>query len=244
LRKRDCFTASGIIRLCCQADRCHPAGMTAAPPSDFTRLRRKHQRGSYDMATIHAILDAAPLCHVGHIIDGRPVVIPTFHWRHDDRVYWHGSSASRMLQANAAGGEVCLTVSMLDAWVLARTSFNHSANYRSVMCFGIPVLVEDPAAKLAAMKGFVERLFPGRWDRLRPPTAQEVKATSILSMPLTEASAKLRAGPPMDDEADRSWPVWGGLLPVRTVADLPVPDEHVVAGQEPPTTPLAIRAAT
>lgn len=218
--------------------------MEQAPPSDFARLRRKHQRGAYDMATIHAVLDAAPFCHVGHVIDGRPVVVPTFHWRHGDRVWWHGSSASRMLRANAAGGEVCLTASVLDAWVLARTSFNHSANYRSVMCFGIPSPVENPDEKLAAMRGFVERLFPGRWDLLRPPTAQEIAATAILSMPLTEASAKLRTGPPVDDAADRSWPVWGGLLPIRTVADPPVPDEHVAAGQKPPATPLATRPAT
>jgi hypothetical protein len=213
--------------------------MEPSPPSDFARLRRKHQRGAYDMATIHAILDAAPLCHVGHIIDARPVVIPTFHWRYGDRVYWHGSSAGRMLRANAAGGEVCLTASLLDAWVLARTSFNHSANYRSVMCFGTPVPVEDADEKLAAMKGFVQRLFPGRWDTLRPPTPQEVKATSILWIPLTEASAKIRSGPPIDDPADRSWPVWGGVLPIHTVADPPVPDEHFVVGPQAPVTPLA-----
>ena len=134
--------------------------MEQAPPSDFARLRRKHQRGAYDMATIHAVLDAAPFCHVGHVIDGRPVVVPTFHWRHGDRVWWHGSSASRMLRANAAGGEVCLTASVLDAWVLARTSFNHSANYRSVMCFGIPSPVENPDEKLAAMRGFAGAAVP------------------------------------------------------------------------------------
>lgn len=212
--------------------------MEQTPPSDFARVRRKPQRAAYDMATIHAILDAGTLCHVGHIIDGRPVVIPTFHWRHRDRVFWHGSSASRMLRANAAGGEVCLTVTLLDAWVLARTSFNHSANYRSVLCFGQPSLVDDPGEKLAAMKGFVERLFPGRWDTLRPPTAQEIKATAILSMPLTEASAKLRTGPPIDDEADRSWPVWGGLLPVHAAAGVPEADAYVTDGLEPPATPV------
>ena len=142
--------------------------MEQNPPSDFARARRKPQRAAYDMATIHAILDAGTLCHVGHIIDGRPVVIPTFHWRHGERVFWHGSAASRMLRANAAGGEVCLTVTLLDAWVLARTSFHHSANYRSVLCFGRPTLIDDPDEKLAAMKGFVERLFPGRWDTAAP----------------------------------------------------------------------------
>lgn len=217
-----------------------PANLPAMeqhPPSDFARLRRKPQRGAYDRATIHAIIDAATLCYIGHIIDGRPVVIPTFHWRYEDRVYWHGSAASRMLRANAAGGEVCLTVTLLDAWVLARTSFNHSANYRSVLCYGRPSLVEDANEKLAAMKGFVERLFPGRWDRLRPPTAQEIKATSILSMPLTEASAKIRSGPPMDNDEDRSWPVWAGLLPVHLAGDPPIADADVVSGQEPPAMP-------
>lgn len=211
--------------------------MEQKPPSDFARIRRKPQRGAYDMATIHAILDAATLCHIGHVIDGRPVVIPTFHWRHENRVYWHGSSASRMLRANAAGGEVCLTVSVLDAWVLARSAFHHSANYRSVLCFGRPTLVADMDEKLAAMKGFVERLFPGRWDRLRPPKAQEIKATAILSLPLTEASAKMRSGPPVDDDEDRSWPVWAGLLPIHVTGDPPVADAYVVPGLEPPGLP-------
>ncbi len=212
--------------------------MEQNPPSDFARARRKPQRAAYDMATIHAILDAGTLCHVGHIIDGRPVVIPTFHWRHGERVFWHGSAASRMLRANAAGNEVCLTVTLLDAWVLARTAFHHSANYRSVLCFGRPTLTDDPDEKLAAMKGFVERLFPGRWDTLRPPTSQEIKATSILSLPLTEASAKLRSGPPIDDEADLSWPVWAGVLPVHFAAGAPEPDRYVTDGLVPPEAPV------
>jgi nitroimidazol reductase NimA-like FMN-containing flavoprotein (pyridoxamine 5'-phosphate oxidase superfamily) len=212
--------------------------MEQHPPSDFTRLRRAPQRGAHDMATIYAILDAAKLCHIGHIIDGRPVVLPTFHWRHENRVYWHGSSASRMVRANVAGGEVCLTVTLLDAWVLARSAFHHSANYRSVLCFGRPSLVEDADEKLAAMKGFVDRLFPGRWDTLRPPKAQEIKATAILSLPLTEASAKIRVGPPVDDIEDQSWPVWGGMLPVHLAADPPVADAYVVPGLEPPPAPV------
>ena len=215
--------------------------MEQKPPSDFARVRRLPKRAAYDMATIHAILDAATVCHVGHIIDGRPVVIPTFFWRHQDRVYWHGSAASRMLEANAAGGEVCLTVTLLDAWVLARTSFHHSANYRSVLCFGRPILVEDKEQKLAAMKGFVERLFPGRWEKLRPPTAQEIKGTYILSMPLTEASAKIRTGPPNDDEEDLRWRVWAGLLKVRQVADPPIAAANltaeIVAVVQPPAAP-------
>lgn len=196
------------------------------------------KRGEYDRSVIDAILDAAPMCHVGHIINGRPVVIPTFHWRHEDHVFWHGSSASRMLRANAAGGEVCLTASLLDGWVLARSGFHHSANYRSVVCFGVPRLVTDEAEKLAAMEGFVERLFPGRWEKLRPPNGQEVKATAILSMPISEASAKVRVGPPVDDEEDLTWPVWAGVLPLRTTAGEAEPDAHNIADMVPPEAPF------
>lgn len=211
----------------------------STPPSDFARLRRLHQRGSYDAAAIHAILDAAPLCHIGHIIQGRPVVLPTFHWRYGDEVFWHGSSASRMIRANAAGGEVCLTASILDGWVLARSAFHHSANYRSVVCFGVPRLVADPDEKLAAMKGFLDRLYPGRWEALRPPKEQEIKATSILALKLTEASAKMRAAPPSDDPEDLTWPAWAGVLPLHTVAGAPQPDPCVTPAQTPPATPLA-----
>ncbi len=210
--------------------------MSTTPPSDFARLRRKHQRGAYDRETIHAILDAAPFCHIGHIVEGRPVVLPTFHWRYGDEVLWHGSAKSRML---LTPGEVCLEASVLDAWVLARTSFNHSANYRSVVAFGVPRLVEDPAEKLAAMKGFLDRLFPGRWETLRPPTEQEIKATAIVSLRLDEASAKMRAGPSGDNPEDVSWPTWAGVLPVHTVAGAPEPDPHVTAGLVPPPAPLA-----
>ncbi|MCW3473618.1 pyridoxamine 5'-phosphate oxidase family protein [Limobrevibacterium gyesilva] len=207
------------------------------PASDFTRLRRMHERGHYDRATVHAVLDAAPLCHVGHIIAGRPVVIPTLHWREGDAVYWHGSAASRMLRDNAGGGEACLTATLIDGYVLARSAFHHSINYRSVMCFGRPRLVADPEEKLAALAGFVNRLFPGRWDALRPVTEQEIKATSVLAMELTEASAKIRSGPPGDDEDDLTWPIWGGVLPVHLAAGAPEPDAHMTGGWAPPPTP-------
>jgi nitroimidazol reductase NimA-like FMN-containing flavoprotein (pyridoxamine 5'-phosphate oxidase superfamily) len=215
-------------------------GMDSNPPSDFTRIHRVPDRGRYDQATIHAILDAAPNCHIGHIIDGRPVVTPTLHWREGDAVYWHGSAASRMLRANEAGGEVCLTVTLVDGFVLARSGFHHSLNYRSVMCFGTPRLVSDPAEKLAALQGFVDRLFPGRWDTLRPPTEPELKATWVLTMKLDEASAKLRTGPPVDDDEDRTWPVWAGVLPLHLAAGAPQPDAYVTAGLLPPArTPAA-----
>lgn len=211
---------------------------SAPPPSDFVRARRMHDRGRYDKAEIHAVLDAAPLCHVGHLIDGRPVVIPTFHWRIGDTVYWHGSSASRMVRANVAGGPVCLTVSILDGYVLARSGYNHSVNYRSAMCFGVPRLVDDPDEKMAALKAFMDRLVPGRWEGLRPPNDREMKATAVLAMAIDEASAKVRAAPPGDDPGDETRPIWGGVLPVRTIAGAPEPDIFVQGRFPAPATPF------
>lgn len=186
-------------------------------PSDFTRVRRVPKRGVYDLDVINAILDAAPFCHVGHIVGGRPVVIPTLHWREGATVYWHGSAASRMLETNAAGNEVCLTASLFDGWVMARSGFHHSANYRSVMCFGVARGITEPAEKEAALAGFINRRFAGRWDKLRPPTRQELKATLVLAMPIEEASAKVRTGPPVDEPEDLAWPVWAGVLPAALV---------------------------
>ncbi len=214
--------------------------METKAPTDFTRLRRMHERGHYDRDSVNAILDAANHCHVGHIINDRPVVIPTLHWRDGDEVFWHGSSASRMVRANGAGGEVCLTATIMDGYVLARSGYNHSINYRSVMCFGIPRLVNDPQEKMAALKIFVERLFPGRWDGLRPPNDYEIKATSVLAMKLTEASAKVRSAPPGDNPEDTSWPIWAGVLPVATIAGAPEPDQFVTPGLTPPSTPQVV----
>jgi len=208
--------------------------MATPAPSNFTRIRRMPARGSYDRDVIYAILDAAPICHVGHVIDGRPVVIPTTHWRHGDRVYWHGSAASRMLEANAGGGEVCLTATLIDGWVLARSGFHHSVNYRSVMCFGVGQALRERDEKLEALTGFVERLFPGRWSQLRPPTEKELKATLVLWMPIEEASAKIRAAPPADDPEDTGWPVWAGVLPLALARGTPEPDAFVQPGQTPP----------
>jgi nitroimidazol reductase NimA-like FMN-containing flavoprotein (pyridoxamine 5'-phosphate oxidase superfamily) len=211
----------------------------AGPPTDFVRVRRLHERGHYDEATVHAVLDAAPCCHVGHIIAGRPVVIPTFHWRHGNTVYWHGSAASRMLRDNAGGHEVCLTATLLDGFVLARCGFNHSVNYRSVMCFGRPRLIDHPTEKLAALKGFMDRLFPGRWETLRPASDKEMKATSVLALTISEASAKIRADGPHDEPGDESWPIWAGVLPLCTAAGPPQPDQFVAAGLAPPPTPYS-----
>jgi nitroimidazol reductase NimA-like FMN-containing flavoprotein (pyridoxamine 5'-phosphate oxidase superfamily) len=194
-----------------------------------TRVRRLPKRGHYDRATVHAVLDAGVLCHVGYVIDGQPHVTPTCHWRHGDRLYWHGSSASRMLRHLKQGVPACVTVTHLDGFVLARSGFHHSVNYRSVMAFGSAQLVPD-AAKLEALEHFVERLFPGRWDELRPPTAQEVKATTVVWMDLDEVSAKIRTGPPVDDEEDYDVPVWAGVLPVASMPGAPEPDPRLAAG--------------
>jgi nitroimidazol reductase NimA-like FMN-containing flavoprotein (pyridoxamine 5'-phosphate oxidase superfamily) len=192
-------------------------------------VRRLPKRGHYDRETVHAVLDAGVLCHVGYVIDHQPYVTPTCHWRHDDRLYWHGSSASRMLRHLKQGVPACVTVTHLDGFVLARSGFHHSVNYRSVMAFGRAQLVPDEA-KLGALEHFVERLFPGRWDELRAPTGQEVKATTVLWMDLDEVSAKIRTGPPIDDEEDYGLSVWAGVLPVTTQLGVPQPDARLVAG--------------
>jgi uncharacterized protein len=205
--------------------------LTSTPRS---RVRRLHERGRYDFATAAAILDSGFLCHVGYTIDGLPYVTPTSYWREGDHVYWHGSSASRMLRTLGGGVDCCFTVSLVDAFVLARSAFHHSINYRAVMLFGKAYKVEDDASKLRALESFVERLFPGRWKELRPANAQEVKATTVLHMKIDEGSAKIRTGPPKDDEEDYTWPVWAGLAPVRTVTDPLVPDAPLVPGVATP----------
>jgi uncharacterized protein len=194
-----------------------------------TRVRRLPKRGHYDRDTVHAVLDAGVLCHVGYVIDDQPYVTPTCHWRHGDRLYWHGSSASRMLRHLKHGVPACVTVTHLDGFVLARSGFHHSVNYRSVMALGHARLVPDEA-KLEALEGFVERLFPGRWDELRPPTVQEIKATTVLWLDLDEVSAKIRTGPPIDDEADYALPVWAGVLPVSSVRGTLEPDPRLAPG--------------
>ncbi len=202
-------------------------------PTLKTRVRRLPKRGHYDAETVHAVLDAGMICHVGYAIDGQPYVTPTSYWRHGDRLYWHGSSASRMLRRLKQGVPVCVTVTHVDGFVLARSGFHHSMNYRSVMAFGIAQLVPD-ADKLAVLEDFVERLFPGRWPELRPPTRQELKATTVLWMELSEVSAKIRTGPPIDDEEDYTLPVWAGVLPLGAAAGPPEPDPRLAPGIAPP----------
>ena len=192
-------------------------------PTERSRLRRLRAKAAYDAATIHAILDAQPLAHIGHLIDGAPAVTPTLQWREGERVYWHGSSASRMIRA-AAGQPVCLTVTRLDGLVLARSGLEHSVNFRSVMVFGIAEAVTDPAAKARHLEVMVDQMFPDRWRQLRPMTRQELKATAVLSLPISEASAKVGAGMPTDLPEDSDWPVWAGVVPLSQTLGKAVPD--------------------
>jgi len=194
-------------------------------PTPRSRVKRLPERGRYDFETIAAILDAGFLCHIGYVIKGQPYVTPTAYWRKGQHVYWHGSSASRMLQTLEKGVDVCLTVAHVDGLVLARSAFHHSINYRSVMLFGSAHKLEDDGAKAEALENFMERMFPGRWAKLRPVTAQELKATTVLGMAIAEGSAKIRTGPPKDEAEDYAWPVWAGILPVHAAAGPPVPDE-------------------
>jgi len=209
--------------------------------SERTRVRREPERGAYDRETIDAILDEGVVCHLGFVQEEQPYVIPTLYGRIGDEVYVHGSSASRMLRTLKDGVDACLTVTLIDGLVLARSIFNHSINYRSVVVLGRAVAVEDADEKAHALEIFSARLLPGRWAEARAPTATELKATSILRMPLDEASAKVRSGPPQDDEADYGWPVWAGVIPLTVVAGEPVPDPRLGAGFDPPVWSVAGR---
>ncbi len=192
-----------------------------------TRPVRLGNRGTHDIAAIHAIIDEAPVCHIG-FMDGAdataPVVIPTIPWRIGDELLIHGASSSRMIRRLQSGAESCITVSLIDGWVLARSAFHHSVNYRSVVLFGRPRLVGDEAEKRAALDALVEKIQPGRAARVRAPNAQELKATSVLAFPIAEASAKIRSGPPSDDPEDMGHPVWAGVVPLALVAGEPVED--------------------
>jgi nitroimidazol reductase NimA-like FMN-containing flavoprotein (pyridoxamine 5'-phosphate oxidase superfamily) len=187
-------------------------------------------RGDHRRETIDAILDEALVAHVGFAVEGQPYVIPTLHARVGDSVYFHGSSASRTIRALAAGAPACLTVTLLDGLVLARSAVHHSVNYRSVVVLGQATAIDDMDERMTAIEAFTERLVPGRWAEVRPPTAKELKAIQVLALPLTDASAKLRAGPPLDDEEDYAMDAWAGVIPVRILAGEPVEDPRLAAG--------------
>jgi len=203
--------------------------MTTISQTPRTTLKRLPQRGSYDRHLINQILDEAFICHVGFIVDGQPVVIPTGYARAGDNLLIHGSQASRMLRHLSQGIDVCVTVTLIDGLVLARSAFHHSMNYRSVVVFGRAAMVEDPTEKAAALFALSEHMIPGRWADVRQPNERELQQTTVLSLPITEASAKVRTGPPLDDEEDYALDVWAGVIPLRITADAPVADVRLTA---------------
>ena len=206
----------------------------ATAPTDRTRVRRVPQRGAYERETIEAILDETLVSHVGFVHHGQPVVIPTLHARLGGRLYLHGSAASRMLRTLHEGVPVCATATLIDGLVLARSAFHHSVNYRSVVVFGTATLIEPGEETVKVLELFTEKLVPGRWADVRPPTRQELKGTKVLSLPLDEASAKVRSGPPIDDDEDYELPVWAGFLPLTTNVAEPEPDTRLDAAIETP----------
>jgi nitroimidazol reductase NimA-like FMN-containing flavoprotein (pyridoxamine 5'-phosphate oxidase superfamily) len=195
---------------------------------------REPERAVYDRAVAYEILDAGFLCHVGFVADSQPFVIPTSYGRKDDDLYIHGSAASRMLRTLDQGVPVCVTVTLLDGLVLARSIFNHSMNYRSVVVLGTAVAVTDPRGKLEALRALSEHILPGRWDEVRQPNDRELKATLVMRLPIEEFSAKVRQGPPVDDAEDYSFPTWAGVVPLEMVPGEPISDPKLEAGREPP----------
>jgi len=203
-------------------------------PTPRTRVVREPQRAVYDREAAYRILDEGFICHVGFVLDGQPFVIPTSYGRRDGNLYIHGSAASRMLRNLKEGVPVCLTVTLLDGLVLARSVFNHSMNYRSVVILGKATLVEDRDEKLAALRILSEHILPGRWDDARQPNEQELKATSVLRLPIEEFSAKVRNGPPIDDEEDYAFPTWAGVIPLEMIAGVAVNDPRLDSGRTVP----------
>ena len=202
--------------------------------TERTKVKRLPERGRYDRETIYPILDEAFICHVGFVVDGQPYVIPTGFARIGDDLYIHGSSASRMLRNISKGIDVCVTVTLIDGLVMARSAFHHSINYRSVVILGKALLVEDANEKNKALEAFTEHVIPGRWAEVRWPTELEMKATSVLKLPIEEASAKVRTGDPKDDEEDYSMDVWAGVLPLSLAPSRPVNDSRLADGIEVP----------
>ena len=212
--------------------------MTDFVPTKRTQVKRLAKRGVYDRKTVYQILDEGFICHVGFVSEGHPVVIPTGYGRSGDTLYIHGSAASRMLRGAAGGIEICITVTLVDGLVLARSGFHSSMNYRSVVVFGKATMLQDPAEKAEALRTFSEHVMPGRWAEIRPPSPQELSGTIVLAVPLQEASAKVRTGPPLDDEEDYALPVWAGVLPLRVASGEPLADPRM---NQPTAVPDYVR---
>lgn len=212
--------------------------MTTRPadfhPTGRTRVRRNPGRGAYDRQTVYDILDAGLMCHVGYSIEDQPYVTSTAYWRDGDHVYWHGSAASRMLKEQAEGVPVCFTVAHFDGLVMARSAFHHSVNYRSVVAFGTSEPILDEGEKLRQLERFMERIAPGRWGDVREPSSRELRLTTLMSLKLDEVVAKIRNGPPVDDDGDYGLPVWAGTVPLRRTAMTPVPDDRMTAATAAP----------
>ena len=207
--------------------------MDTFAPTDRTQVKRLAKRAVYDKAEINSILDEGRVCHLGFVIDGQPYVIPTGYAREGDVLYVHGSAASRMLRTLERGADVCITVTLVDGYVLARAAFHHSINYRSVVVLGKARLVTSPSEKMEALRCFTNHMVPGRWEEVRRPNDRELKATSVLAVELNEVSAKVRTGSPLDDEVDYSFPVWAGVVPVRLCIGQPEPDDRLMPGVRP-----------
>jgi nitroimidazol reductase NimA-like FMN-containing flavoprotein (pyridoxamine 5'-phosphate oxidase superfamily) len=210
------------------------AAPEAYAKTDRSRIRRNNARARYDREAVHGVLDAGLMCHVAYVFDGQPYVTSTAYWRSGACVYWHGSSASRMIRRVGGGLPVCFSVALLDGVVLARSGFHHSFNYRSVVAYGTAEEIEDTDEKLRALEVFTERLVPGRWAELRAPTEQELKATAVMRMELREVAAKVRQGPPSDDAEDMDAPVWAGVLPTHRAFGEPEPDPAMRQGIREP----------
>lgn len=200
--------------------------------TERSRVKRLHQRGSYERERVNEIIDATPMCYFAYVIDGSPHITPTLQWREGELIFWHGSSASRFLR-QVVGRQVSLAVTNFDGFVLARSAFHHSVNYRSVVLFGEAEAVPE-SEKVDRLRNFLDGLFPGRWDKLRPINEQEIKATTVLSMPIDEGSAKVRSGPPIDDEEDYALPIWAGIVPTDIRLLEPVADPRNLEGVELP----------
>src|SRR5215472_4031954 len=204
--------------------------MSTFTPTARTQVKRSPKRGAYDHETVFKILDEAFVCHVGFVADGQPYVIPTNYGRSGETLYLHGSAASRMLRTLSEGIPVCVTVTLVDGLVLARSAFHHSVNYRSVVVFGTARLVVEPREKMEALRQFTEHIMKGRWEDIRQPSEQELKGTTVLALPLEEVSAKVRTGGPIDDEEDYALPMWAGVLPLPVTPATPIPDARLKAG--------------